>query len=431
MDRSAAGKNICLVMQGSRNWIGGMEYISNLAIALHSFRQSAKGSFKIFLMTTKAVDHESIAHVAESVDGVFYEEDELPALTYPNRALWFVRRVLLRDAFPRWHGFIKRNRIDVIYPTCAARPGPSKPVAIGWIYDFQHKYLPQFFKPWEIKERETGFVNIAQKTQTVVVSSKTAQDDLAEFLPWASGKSRVLSFRSSCQEFWYSHDPLQIQQKYSLPDRFFLVSNQFWQHKNHLIIFAALRILRGKDIHPTVVCTGQLLDYRDPSYSDRILRTISENGLHNQVYLLGLIPKQDQIALTRRCVAVIQPSLFEGWSTLVENARALGKTLILSDIPVHLEQNPRYSIFFKHNDAGDLATHMESVWNSKSPGPDLKKEDEAKSENRELMLEFGRQFASIAIGSPAESRESRLATGRSTSGVLADRAQSTRARTHT
>jgi glycosyltransferase involved in cell wall biosynthesis len=186
-----------------------------------------------------------------------------------------------------------------------------------------------------------------------------------------------------------------VQKKYHLQDRFFLVSNQFWQHKNHLIIFESLKLLKEKSFNPVVVCTGQLLDDRAPNYCNLILKAINEGELHGQVYLLGLIPKSDQIALMRRCIAVIQPSLFEGWSTLVENARALGKTVILSDIPVHLEQNPPYSRFFKQNDPGDLASLMADIWDSGSPGPDHNNEENAKLENRAMMVEFGRQFISI------------------------------------
>ena len=42
----------------------------------------------------------------------------------------------------------------------------------------------------------------------------------------------------------------------------------------------------------------------------------------------------------RQSVAVLQPSLFEGWSTTVEEAKSIGKTILLSDIPVHREQAP-------------------------------------------------------------------------------------------
>ncbi len=44
------------------------------------------------------------------------------------------------------------------------------------------------------------------------------------------------------------------------------------------------------------------------------------------------------LVLLAHAVAVINPSRFEGWSSSVEEAKALGKPLIVSDIPVHREQ---------------------------------------------------------------------------------------------
>ena len=63
--------------------------------------------------------------------------------------------------------------------------------------------------------------------------------------------------------------------------------------------------------------------------------------------------------------AVINPSLFEGWSTTVEEAKALDLNIILSDIPVHREQNPDRSIFFNARDPEQLAVILlETVRNT-------------------------------------------------------------------
>ena len=70
------------------------------------------------------------------------------------------------------------------------------------------------------------------------------------------------------------------------------------------------------------------------------------------------MPYSDVIALMRYSVAVINPSLFEGWSTTVEEAKSLGKSILLSDIPVHREQSPVRGHFFKANSAEQLAEEM-------------------------------------------------------------------------
>ena len=99
--------------------------------------------------------------------------------------------------------------------------------------------------------------------------------------------------------------------------------------------------------------------------------------------------------MLRRAVAVIQPSQFEGWSALVEDARALGKRMYVSDIPVHREQRPPNAIFFQLGDAEQLAELIAKDWPELKPGPDFKSECEAREEQHGRTLTFARTFLQI------------------------------------
>ena len=94
-------------------------------------------------------------------------------------------------------------------------------------------------------------------------------------------------------------------------------------------------------------------------------------------------------------VAVIQPSLFEGWSTVVEDARALGKTMALSDISVHREQGPPHSAYFDPHAPEELAALMRQWWTDAPPGPDPRREEEARHDNEEAVLAMGTRFLCI------------------------------------
>ena len=59
--------------------------------------------------------------------------------------------------------------------------------------------------------------------------------------------------------------------------------------------------------------------------------------------------------------AIIQPSLFEGWSTVVEDAKALNKFIFLSDLNVHKEQNPKNASFFDATNEEDLVEKLMNV----------------------------------------------------------------------
>jgi len=91
----------------------------------------------------------------------------------------------------------------------------------------------------------------------------------------------------------------------------------------------------------------------------------------------------------RRSIAIIQPSLFEGWSTVVVEGRCLGKTMILSDIDTHIEQSPPNCKYFNKNSVTNLAYKIEQVWNSSKPGPNIKSDKVARLKNKQEVKDFG------------------------------------------
>ena len=389
-------QKICLLMQGGHSWIGGTEYIKNIILALASLPTDVRSTFELCLFCSKSLNEDVYKQIQPYLDRIYYEEVDLDPLNNLNRVRWKASQVLLGQINPRYRAFFKREKVDFAYPYYDRTTRLSTLRSAVWISDFQHKYLTHFFDEEEIRLRDEIFASVAEHVSTVVLSSKVAESDFHKFFPKAIHKTQVLSFKTPPSSEWYAGNPQKTQQEYSLPDRFFIISNQFWQHKNHVVVFKALKLLQEKSIYPVVVCTGHIHDVRQPSYSDIILQTIHKLGLSNQVYLLGLIPKADQIQLMRRSLAVIQPSLFEGWSTLVEDARCLGKQLILSDLPVNLEQNPPHSIFFERSSPERLASLLADWWADFSPGPDLEKEAIARSNNLNEAQAFGYRFLEIA-----------------------------------
>ena len=113
------------------------------------------------------------------------------------------------------------------------------------------------------------------------------------------------------------------------------------------------------------------------------------------MYILGLLPRDQQIQLMRASAAVVQPSLFEGWSSLVEDARTLGKHIFVSDIPIHREQKPPEAFFFSPENAEELAELIFREWNHLKPGPDIDKEQKAKTEQFQRAQTYARAFLRI------------------------------------
>jgi glycosyltransferase involved in cell wall biosynthesis len=91
---------------------------------------------------------------------------------------------------------------------------------------------------------------------------------------------------------------------------------------------------------------------------------IRELNVEDDIKIVGHIPKLDQISLLKQSSAVIQPTLFEGGpgGGAAYDAIALGKPLIVSDIPVNLEiEKDDRVFFFRSKDVGDLVLKMQEA----------------------------------------------------------------------
>jgi glycosyltransferase involved in cell wall biosynthesis len=377
--------HICLNMVADPTWSGGVLYIQNLVKAIASLPIAERQNIKLSLAIEKS-NQKLVEPIRNQIDHVyadgFLETNYLKAC-----------KILAAYAPFIPSKFLNPRSCDFIYPHCARAKAPYK--WGGWIPDFQHYHLPHLFSPHEIVRRNADAKKLADAAPVIVLSSQMAQTDFCNAYPYACDRSTVINFSSSFNLEWFELDPLIVQAKYNLPNHFFLVSNQFWQHKDHTIIIEALNILKQRKIYPIVVCTGGLIDDRNPQYFSEIQSLIEKLQLVDQMKILGLIPRIDQIQLMRRCIAVIQPSLFEGWSTVVEDARTLGKPILVSDFPVHLEQNPPDAHFFERRNAEELAELMSKSISSLEPGPHIAAENQARQENQVRVIDYGRKFLKI------------------------------------
>jgi glycosyltransferase involved in cell wall biosynthesis len=173
-----------------------------------------------------------------------------------------------------------------------------------------------------------------------------------------------------------------------------LVVNQFWAHKNHIQVVEAMGWLARDRRCPQVVMIGQPSDNRDPTGKalSHLLRRVAELKLEGRVKLLGFVAAAERDALLRSCKALIQPSRCEGRNTSVEDAKALGRPVIASDIPVHREQSPAAFGFAAPDDAEGLAALMERADRELTPGPDPAREQQCLAAARADALDAGRRL---------------------------------------
>jgi glycosyltransferase involved in cell wall biosynthesis len=208
--------------------------------------------------------------------------------------------------------------------------------------------MPEMVSRTNWWRRDLGFRTQIRTGRTLMLSSVTARDDMERFYPASRGRGHVVRFAIDLDITAYMNMGAEMRATYGLPTRFFFLPNQFWRHKNHMCVVAALARLKTEsalDSVPPVILSGLNKDSRNPGYFDALMGKARAAGVESHFRYLGVIPYDHVLSLAGACDALINPSRFEGWSTPIEEAKAVGAPLMLSDIQSHREQAPHARFF--------------------------------------------------------------------------------------
>ena len=233
---------------------------------------------------------------------------------------------------------------------------------ISWIPDFQHRHFPLYFNKKDARKRDFFYSSIAHNSRRrIVLSSESCLDDFRRFYEPIKCKPYIVSFVSNIERIIRNLDKNRevsiLAENGISNDKYVCIMNQFWQHKNHKVVFDAIINLYTKypDSNLKFVFTGIMEDYRNPDYIQSLKTVANDPMVAPHIKMLGYISKEEQIAIMKNAEFIIQPSLFEGWGTVVEEAKVLDKTILLSDIPVHREQKSDKCVLFNPHNAEALA----------------------------------------------------------------------------
>jgi glycosyltransferase involved in cell wall biosynthesis len=334
-------------------WQGGVNYYHNL---LSCYQRNPDEALKLEVFT----DHDE--------DVARYRGDAITIHLCPEVSLsnpWnFPRRALnkLLSYDPVLLRIMERHRIDLLTHRSLGKQTAVN--TLPWLPDLQHKRFPEFFSTKECANRDSSIDNV-RLWGNILLSSQAAANDFERHYPELSSvQTRILHFSNAAALNVVPLGREELEAQYPVREPYFFLPNQFWRHKNHAVVVEALR-QTPPEIR--VICTGEMQDTRDVSYVPSLLAKVRGAGVEQRFLSLGTVPYPAMVSLMHHSVAVLQPSLCEGWSTSVEESKAMCKQIILSNIEVHLEQAPERGVYFSPDSSQELAAHMKRVHTEFSP----------------------------------------------------------------
>ncbi len=340
-------KNLGFIINFSHErWLGGSNYFFNL---FEGIRLYSNNSITIFTGLNKKKLNPNFKRFKIVYLSILDPNKKINILINYLRLLILI--LFKRDFI--LETILKRYKIEILSHSFPLGKY-SKIKSVSWIPDLQQLHLKHFFSLKKRLKRWLDILILKDNSSIILFSSKTVRDDF--FLNYNVKKERtaVLNFLNKLPRKKPYGKLFKQFRKY------FIISNQFWIHKNYDLIIDSLIELKKENIKPIIVSTGTKFDWRSSTYYETLIKKIKKNKLSN-FKILGKLSREQQLSLIMNALYLINPSKSEGWNSAIEEAKSLNTRVLASNLKIHKEQLGSKGTYFDVNNYKKLSKILKKV----------------------------------------------------------------------
>lgn len=233
-------------------------------------------------------------------------------------------------------------------------------------YHFDERYTHR----WKIKQA-------CKVADAVIAISNQTKEDLVDI--YGINANKIFTCYQSCNPIFETllseSEKVIVKKRYLLPDNYFLFVSSIAPRKNLVAICKALILLKDKMTIPLVI----IGDGKKEKYAVKKIMAI--NNMTDRLIFLNDLPQAKENAFThatdfpaiyQQALALIYPSIFEGFGLPILEAMWSGLPVISSNISSMPEVAGDAALFFAPDDTDTLAKHIFSIATNKKLAVDLK-----------------------------------------------------------
>ena len=222
-----------------------------------------------------------------------------------------ISRLIKRFSKPQKSNFeklLEQKKIDIIHSPTQQSPNVKTPTIVT-MHDVQELHFPEFFSSKEREYRAINHRKSIEKSTKVIVSYEHIKQDLLNFFDVSTNNIKVILLKMD--NLWFEKFIEKKNQLNLISDQYILYPAATWQHKNHLSLLKAIKLLKetGK-LDFKLICTGAKKDF----FHNVIEPFIKENSLQKDVEFRGIVSDEELYNLYNSAKAVVVPTLYEAGS---------------------------------------------------------------------------------------------------------------------
>jgi glycosyltransferase involved in cell wall biosynthesis len=218
----------------------------------------------------------------------------------------------------------RKSELDLVHHMNAVLPVVRRAPGIVTVHDLQPFDLPHNFHPVKRAYVHATVPRSVRKAALVLTPSDFVRESIIDRFGVPADRVRTT--------WWGFERPASdvtvadVQNRYGLSPRWFVMNAMTWPHKNHATLVRAFATVAAKQHDVTLVLTGGAAQ-EEEALADQIARL----GLGDRVRRTGRIPRKDVLAIVRGAVALTFPSRYEGFGLPVVEAMSMGTPVLAAD----------------------------------------------------------------------------------------------------
>lgn len=230
--------------------------------------------------------------------------------------------------------------------------------SIVTIHDLIFKHYPTTYSFFDRQLYDLKFKYSCKNAHKIVAISENTKKDIIRFYNIEPAKIEVL-YQSCNPVFYQTIDEITVNEvtnKYNLPTEYLLFVGSIIKRKNLEVIINAYEHLENDCKIPLVILGS------GKSYKKEMLQLIKRKGFGNLIVWLNNVQNdEDLAAIYSKAMALIYPSLYEGFGLPVAEALLCKTPVITSNISSLPEAGGSSSLFVNPTNAIEVAGAISKV----------------------------------------------------------------------
>ena len=279
---------------------------------------------------------------------------------------------LVRDAQDRtlgtrpldWNTWLDRSlraqKVDLVWFSTPYAEDCDLPYVFT-IWDLEYldqPWFPEVSRRGEWERRHHLYTRHVLKATRIIVPNEAGREQVLRYFPVRP--NRILTLPHPTPAFALEgageRDFDAVLKRLGVDPPYLFYPAQYWPHKNHAAVLAALDELNARPETFKLVCAGS-----DKGALTHVRTLARKLGVEAQVRFLGFVETSELVALYRGAYALVYLSYFGPENLPPLEALALGCPVVCADVPGAREQLGSASLFVSPSHPPALAEALRSL----------------------------------------------------------------------